>query len=279
LLTFFLGGFGVHKFYLAKNIQGIFYFLFSWTLIPLLFSMVEFLIYLFTGEEKLNGKYRAGATPLVIIMAVCGPFVFIIALGTVMAIAFPVFLLSDTGQKVLAPIMEKAFSQSLDFEASGDDSGTMPAFSSETAMKQAGSAEETAALKAGGTCSGKIHGQHFSVDNVYIQNGILHLGQGTGFFADQEMVIFMFLEDNDVSSQRIHVSADDDGFNHPHIHLKWQSGDEPGPQTEVAMKGYDLDIEFGQAVGKTVQGKIDLNIPGDKETCLAGTFTAEIADE
>ncbi len=31
LLAFFLGAFGIHKFYLGENFGGILYFLFSWT--------------------------------------------------------------------------------------------------------------------------------------------------------------------------------------------------------------------------------------------------------
>lgn len=34
ILCFFLGGLGVHKFYLGQSFAGILYLLFCWTLIP-----------------------------------------------------------------------------------------------------------------------------------------------------------------------------------------------------------------------------------------------------
>ena len=57
LLTFFLGGFGAHKFYLKKNVQGIIYLLFFWTFIPVIIAAIEFFVYIFTSEEVLNAKY------------------------------------------------------------------------------------------------------------------------------------------------------------------------------------------------------------------------------
>ncbi len=41
LLALFLGGFGAHKFYLGKNISGILYLLFCWTLVPVVFSVID----------------------------------------------------------------------------------------------------------------------------------------------------------------------------------------------------------------------------------------------
>jgi TM2 domain-containing membrane protein YozV len=41
LLCFFLGGFGAHKFYMGRTGIGLLYLLFSWTLVPALFSLIE----------------------------------------------------------------------------------------------------------------------------------------------------------------------------------------------------------------------------------------------
>lgn len=41
LLCFFLGGLGIHKFYLGQTAAGIFYILFCWTGIPLIISFFE----------------------------------------------------------------------------------------------------------------------------------------------------------------------------------------------------------------------------------------------
>jgi TM2 domain-containing membrane protein YozV len=68
-VTLVAGVFGAHKFYLGKHWQGILYFLFSWTLIPALVALVEFLIYAFTRRETLQKEtahLRAGITAAVL---------------------------------------------------------------------------------------------------------------------------------------------------------------------------------------------------------------------
>jgi TM2 domain-containing membrane protein YozV len=94
LLTFFLGGIGVHKFYLGKYVQGVIYFLFSWTLIPGIVAFIEFIIYACTSDERLQEKYTAKGPIAVIIIAVCaGFFVMIAIIGILAAIAIPQFMI------------------------------------------------------------------------------------------------------------------------------------------------------------------------------------------
>jgi TM2 domain-containing membrane protein YozV len=57
LLAFFLGGFGVHKFYLGRVAQGILYLIFFWTFIPAIVAFVEFIIYLTMSDEAFAHKY------------------------------------------------------------------------------------------------------------------------------------------------------------------------------------------------------------------------------
>lgn len=58
LLAFFLGGFGIHKFYLGRPLQGVFYLLFFWILIPGIIAFIEGIIYLVMSEEKFDNKYN-----------------------------------------------------------------------------------------------------------------------------------------------------------------------------------------------------------------------------
>lgn len=51
LLAFFLGGIGVHKFYMGKTVMGILYLLFCWTFIPAIIAFVEFIILLTESDE------------------------------------------------------------------------------------------------------------------------------------------------------------------------------------------------------------------------------------
>ncbi len=57
LLALFLGGIGVHKFYLGKGIQGILYLVFCWTFIPAIFGFVEGLNYLLMSEKTFFQRY------------------------------------------------------------------------------------------------------------------------------------------------------------------------------------------------------------------------------
>ncbi|KAF1020420.1 MAG: hypothetical protein GAK29_03642 [Acinetobacter bereziniae] len=57
LLAFFLGGFGVHKFYLGRVGQGFLYLIFCWTFIPAILAFIEFIIYLCMSDEAFAAKY------------------------------------------------------------------------------------------------------------------------------------------------------------------------------------------------------------------------------
>ena len=57
LLAFFLGGFGVHKFYLGQVGLGILYLLFCWTFIPAVIALVEGIVYLSTSDRRFAQKY------------------------------------------------------------------------------------------------------------------------------------------------------------------------------------------------------------------------------
>lgn len=60
LLAFFLGGLGIHKFYLGQTGWGIVYLLFCWTGIPAIAAFVEFIMYLVMSDDAFNAKYNAG---------------------------------------------------------------------------------------------------------------------------------------------------------------------------------------------------------------------------
>ena len=62
LLGIFLGGLGIHKFYLGKAFQGIIYLVFCWTYIPAIIGFIEGIIYLTKSDEawaeKVGYRYR-----------------------------------------------------------------------------------------------------------------------------------------------------------------------------------------------------------------------------
>lgn len=59
-LAFFLGGLGMHKFYLGKVGQGILYLLFCWTFVPSFLALIDFIMLICMGDAEFNQKYNCG---------------------------------------------------------------------------------------------------------------------------------------------------------------------------------------------------------------------------
>ena len=58
LLALFFGIFGMHKFYTSRNKMGYLYVILSWTLVPIIFSLLDILYYLILKKEKFENKFR-----------------------------------------------------------------------------------------------------------------------------------------------------------------------------------------------------------------------------
>jgi TM2 domain-containing membrane protein YozV len=57
LFALFLGGLGIHKFYLGRIGWGIVYLLFCWTFVPTVISVIEAILYLTMTDEAFAAKY------------------------------------------------------------------------------------------------------------------------------------------------------------------------------------------------------------------------------
>lgn len=57
LLALFLGGLGMHKFYLGQGMQGVFYLIFCWTFIPSIIGFFEGIGLLLTSEQSFSEKF------------------------------------------------------------------------------------------------------------------------------------------------------------------------------------------------------------------------------
>ncbi len=63
ILAFFLGGLGVHRFYLGQAGLGLIYLIFCWTLIPSLIAFIDFIVFLTMDENIFNEKYNSSIRP------------------------------------------------------------------------------------------------------------------------------------------------------------------------------------------------------------------------
>ena len=55
LLALFVGGFGIHKFWLSEIVLGVLYLLFCWTFIPTIIALIECF---FMKNTVINYNYR-----------------------------------------------------------------------------------------------------------------------------------------------------------------------------------------------------------------------------
>lgn len=94
LLAAFLGGLGIHRFYLGKTVSGILYFIFSWTGIPAIIAFFEIFSIAFMSQENWAKKYNNGqlSNPVnggIKMLALIFPIIFVT--GILAAIALPAY--------------------------------------------------------------------------------------------------------------------------------------------------------------------------------------------
>lgn len=61
LLGIFLGGLGIHKFYLGQTWMGILYLVFCWTGIPAIIRLIEGILLIAQPDDVFNAKYNGGS--------------------------------------------------------------------------------------------------------------------------------------------------------------------------------------------------------------------------
>ena len=57
VLALFLGGFGIHKFYVNQPGWGFLYLIFFWTFIPAILSLFDAIAWLFISDESFQEQY------------------------------------------------------------------------------------------------------------------------------------------------------------------------------------------------------------------------------
>ena len=94
VLAIFLGGLGIHRFYLGQW-WGIIYLLLFWTWIPGLIALTEGIVFLATNNEKWDKKYNEGIPgqgeggAWLVVAIVFSVLIFVAIIGILAAIAIP----------------------------------------------------------------------------------------------------------------------------------------------------------------------------------------------
>jgi hypothetical protein len=126
---------------------------------------------------------------------------------------------------------------------------------------------------------GSIHGQPFTVQDAQLQNGILTIRQGEDFFADLELIIFLFLDEGEGLEKRSFDVRREDGFGVPHVHMKYKVEGQDLPETEIFMDSYAMRLQFASVKEGKLTGRIYLSLPDESKSYVAGYFKAALEEE
>lgn len=122
--------------------------------------------------------------------------------------------------------------------------------------------------------AGLINGRGFALERASVQLGNLSFRQGARTPQELAVIIQLFARrSEDLSGQT--VSIDASRTNAPKVVLRWKDESDK-PAQQVLKVGYAMRIEFGQAAGGHLPGKIYLCLPDQAKSWITGTFEAEI---
>ena len=127
--------------------------------------------------------------------------------------------------------------------------------------------------------AGKIHGATFTMTRAEIQQGVLSLRQGTGFFPDMEWTLFLFAQKvTDLEGHFLNIETEDiEGVkNQPHVYMSWKESGKDLPKTKTWTGGYVIKLKFGSVANGKLPGEIYLCTPDMKRSYVSGTFEATI---
>lgn len=126
---------------------------------------------------------------------------------------------------------------------------------------------------SGAKIKGYVRGKKFEIDEAVIENGKLTLRQGSGFFADKSVTVTTF-ETGSLEEKVFQETVNEGGSGNPHINLAVKKEGGNLPDSQVIMRGYDLNLVFGKATDAGIPFAIKLVVPGKEETKIEGSFVA-----
>ena len=123
---------------------------------------------------------------------------------------------------------------------------------------------------------GQVHGKPFVVENSYIESGVLTLRLGKDVTADLEVKVLLPGTPWETPAGKKYKVTEAGGAGIPQVMLAWkEDGQNASPEQKFTDK-YTMVLEFGQEKDKKLPGKIQLNLPDETKSNVAGTFEADI---
>jgi DNA-directed RNA polymerase subunit RPC12/RpoP len=119
--------------------------------------------------------------------------------------------------------------------------------------------------------TGKLHGIDFVTRTASFKNGGLKIISANGLLVD------VYRLGESIEGQSYAIQSDDRSDANPRARMSWNDGDVL--LTATYPKGYGMKLQFGQAINRTISGKIYLCFPDDSKSCVAGTFEVKLPKE
>lgn len=125
--------------------------------------------------------------------------------------------------------------------------------------------------------SGHLHAATFTVESADIEDGVLTLRQGTEPAAT-EITLFLKTKSWYVPTERsFHVLAAKPATDStPMIRVRWRDDGQKEATEKTFSDKYTLNLELGKVENGKLPGKIDLKLPDEDESHIAGTFSADV---
>jgi hypothetical protein len=123
--------------------------------------------------------------------------------------------------------------------------------------------------------SGNVHGSGFLCEHATLQGGNLTLRQSSSGSQDLGISVILFAQQGEELSGKTVVISPDQTPPLPRVVLRWKD-EAQQRKSRTFNSGYALKVEFDQASGGRISGRIYVCFPDDVKSVVAGTFDAEI---
>lgn len=126
--------------------------------------------------------------------------------------------------------------------------------------------------------TGNLFGENFASTKARIfklNSYVLEIRQGDAFFADREILIFIFGSKDENIAGKTYDIPDLSRRQQPKVIVTYNSSDGQRKQREFES-GYTMRLSFGQPLDGTLGGSISLKLRNQSDLSVNGTFMATV---